>query len=132
MEPERRALDFAQRPYMVIWEMTQACALACQHCRASANLWRHPAELTTAEARRLICDIADLETPVFVLSGGDPLIRPDLLEIIEFAVDKGVRVSLTPSATPLLTPELICHLKQSGLSRLALSLDGSTPASHDE
>jgi radical SAM protein len=131
MNPEPRGFDFAEKPYVVIWEMTQACDLASQHCRASAQPWRHPSELTTAEARHLIRDIAELDVPVFVLSGGDPLKRPDLFEVVEFAVDMGVRVSLTPSATPLLTPETICHLKQSGLSRMALSLDASTPEIHD-
>ncbi len=124
-------IDFEQRPFIVIWEVTQACDLACVHCRASAQAWRHPLELTTNEGKGLIDDIAALEVPVFVLTGGDPLKRRDSFELIEYAAQKGVRVSLTPSATPLLTPAAIQRLKECGLARLAISLDGPTADVHD-
>jgi len=128
----RFQIDFSERPYIVIWETTQACDLACVHCRASAQPRRHPLELSTEEARRLIGQVAELEAPVFVLTGGDPLKRPDIYDLVEYATGLGVRTSLTPSATPLLTREAIAELQKRGLARLAVSLDGSTPELHDD
>ena len=124
-------LDFNERPFIVIWETTQACDLACVHCRACAQPVRSALELTTDEARRLIDDIAALKAPVFVLTGGDPLKRPDIFEIVEYGSTNGVRISLTPSATPLLTRDAIARLKGCGLARLAVSLDGPTAEIHD-
>ena len=88
-------------------------------------------ELSTAEAKRLIDEIAAMEVPVFVLTGGDPLKRPDIFELVRYASEHGVRISLTPSATPLLTRENIVQLKKCGLARLAVSLDGPTAEIHD-
>lgn len=130
MEPSGK-LDFNQRPYIVIWETTQACDLACVHCRACAQPLRTPFELSTAEAKGLIDQIADMEVPVFVLTGGDPLKRPDIYELVEYAHGRGVHTSMTPSATPLLTGDAIAELKERGLVRLAVSLDGSTAEIHD-
>ena len=124
-------LDFNERPFIVIWETTQACDLACVHCRACAQPVRSALELTTDEARRLIDDIAALKAPVFVLTGGDPLKRPDIFEIVEYGSTNGVSISLTPSATPLLTRDAIARLKGCGLARLAVSLDGPTAEIHD-
>lgn len=124
-------LDFNEKPYIVIWETTQACDLACVHCRACAQPARNPFELSTVEAKRLIDQIAELQAPVFVLTGGDPLKRTDIFELVQYAHDAGVHTSMTPSATPLLTREAIAQLKQRGLERLAVSLDGSTPELHD-
>ncbi len=123
--------DFGERPFIVIWEMTQACDLACVHCRASAQPLRSPFELSTAEARRLIDEIARMQVPVFVLSGGDPLKRPDIFDLVEYATRQGVRTSLTPSATPLLTRGALEELQRRGLVRLAVSLVGSTAEGHD-
>jgi AdoMet-dependent heme synthase len=124
-------LDFNERPFIVIWETTQACDLACVHCRACAQPLRSALELNTAEAKRLIDDVAELAAPVFVLTGGDPLKRPDIYELVQYASSNGVRISLTPSATPLLTKEAIQRLKDYGLARLAISLDGPTAEIHD-
>src|SRR5262249_38873599 len=123
--------DFEERPFLVIWEVTQACDLACLHCRACARPGRNPLELTTEEARRLIDEVAAMKVPVFVLTGGDPLKRPDVFDLVEYASRQGVRISLTPSATPLLTREALVELKQRGLARLAISLDGPTAEIHD-
>ena len=123
--------NFDERPFIAIWETTQACDLACVHCRACAQPLRNSLELTTDEAKRLIDEIAAMEVPVFVLTGGDPLKRPDIFELVQYATDNNVRISLTPSATPLLTRESIVRLKQCGLARLAVSLDGPTAAIHD-
>ncbi len=124
-------IDFEQRPFIAIWETTQACDLACVHCRACAQPMRSSDELTTAEAKSLIDEIAAMAVPVFVLTGGDPLKRPDIFEIVRYAAERRVRISLTPSATPLLTKEAIVGLKECGLARLAVSLDGPTAEIHD-
>ena len=131
MNPLVNTVDFNQRPFIAIWEVTQACDLACAHCRASAQPERHPLELSTAEGKQLIDQIAALEVPVFVLTGGDPIKRPDLFELIGHARKVGVRVSLTPSATPLLTRDVVFRLKEAGLARLAVSMDGAGAATHD-
>lgn len=123
--------NFHERPFLVIWEVTQACDLACVHCRACAQPLRHPRELSTEEGRQLIDQVAEMQVPVFVLTGGDPLKRPDIYDLVEYAVERGLRISLTPSATPLLTREALLELKKRGLARLAVSLDGSTAAVHD-
>ena len=123
--------DFDQRPLLVIWEMTRSCDLKCAHCRANSRPNRHPLELSTAEAFHLIDQIAAMKVPLFVLTGGDPLKRPDLMPIVRHANKRGVRTSLTPSTTPLLVRDAIFELKKAGLMRLAVSLDGSTPELHD-
>jgi len=131
--PMRRELkqEFNDHPLVVIWEMTQACELKCAHCRANAQPNRAALELSVAEGYHLIDQIADMGVPIFVLTGGDPLKRPDLFAQIRYAVSKGLKPCLTPSATPLLTRDAIVKLKEAGLARLALSLDGSTPELHD-
>ena len=131
MNPQINAIDFNERPFIAIWEVTQACDLACVHCRASAQPDRHPMELSTDEGKRLIDQIAALQVPVFVLTGGDPIKRPDLFELIGHARSAGVRVSLTPSATPLLIRDIVIRLKEAGLARLAVSMDGAIAETHD-
>ncbi len=131
MNQQISTIDFNERPFIAIWEVTQACDLACVHCRASAQPERHPLELSTEEGKGLIDQVAALDVPVFVLTGGDPIKRPDLFELIGHARSKGVRVSLTPSATPLLTREVVVRLKEAGLARLAVSLDGASAETHD-
>ncbi|HUZ96538.1 MAG TPA: TIGR04053 family radical SAM/SPASM domain-containing protein [Edaphobacter sp.] len=131
MNPLISTVDFNERPFIAIWEVTQACDLACVHCRASAQPDRHPMELSTEEGKDLIDQIAALKVPVFVLTGGDPIKRPDLFELIDYARSVEVRVSLTPSATPLLTREVVVRLKTAGLARLAVSMDGASAETHD-
>lgn len=129
--PARNGLNYDETPFLAIWEITQACDLACKHCRAAAQPIAHPEELTTAEGKKLIDQIAAMHIPIFVLTGGDPMKRKDVFELIRYAADKGVHVAMTPSATPLLTREAIFQLKEAGLVRLGISLDGSTPEVHD-
>ena len=129
--PARGGLNFDETPFLAIWEVTQSCDLACKHCRAAAQPIAHPDELTNAEGKGLIDQIAAMGVPIFVFTGGDPLKRADVFELIRYAADKGVQVALTPSATPLLTREAIFKLKEAGLVRLGISLDGSTPEIHD-
>jgi AdoMet-dependent heme synthase len=131
MNPQINAIDFNEQPFIAIWEVTQACDLACVHCRASAQPDRHPMELSTNEGKALIDQIASMKVPVFVLTGGDPIKRPDLFDLIDHARSRGVRVSLTPSATPLLTREIVARLKRAGLARLAVSMDGASAETHD-
>jgi AdoMet-dependent heme synthase len=131
MNPLIEAIDFDERPFIAIWEVTQACDLACVHCRASAQPDHSPFELSTEEGKELIDQISALQVPVFVLTGGDPIKRPDLFELIGHARQVGVRVSLTPSATPLLTRDIIVRLKGAGLARLAVSMDGARAETHD-
>ncbi len=131
MHPLISTTSFDERPFIAIWEVTQACDLACVHCRASAQPDRDPMELSTAEGKGLIDQVAALRVPVFVLTGGDPIKRPDLFELIDHARQSGVRVSLTPSATPLLTKEVVGRLKDAGLARLAVSMDGASAETHD-
>jgi radical SAM protein len=131
MNPLIETIDFDERPFIAIWEVTQACDLACVHCRASAQPERNPFELSTDEGKQLIDQISALQVPVFVLTGGDPIKRPDLFELIGYAHKVGVRVSLTPSATPLLTRDIVVRLKEGGLARLAVSMDGAKAETHD-
>ena len=125
------SFDLNKSPLIVIWETTQACDLSCFHCRACAQPRRHPLELTTLEAERLIRNVAELRPPIFILTGGDPLKRPDIFYLVRRAVAHGLHPAMTPSATPLLTRDAIAELKRSGLSRMAVSLDGSVPELHD-
>src|SRR5665213_2031698 len=130
--PARGGLNYDETPFLAIWEVTQSCDLACKHCRAAAQPIAHPDELSNAEGKALIDQIADMHIPIFVFTGGDPMKRKDVFELIRYAADKGVQVALTPSATPLLTREAIFKLKEAGLVRLGISLDGSSPEIHDK
>jgi AdoMet-dependent heme synthase len=124
---------FARAPFIVIWETTRACALACVHCRAEAIPHRDPSELTTQEARRLIDRVREFgdPPPVLVLTGGDPLRRPDIVELVAYGTSRGLSVSLTPSGTAAVTGAKLHALRQAGLARLAVSLDGATAGAHD-
>ena len=129
--PARGGLNFDEAPFLAIWEVTQSCDLACKHCRAAAQPIAHPDQLTTAEGKALIDQIAEMQVPIFVFTGGDPLKRPDCIRADPLCRGKGVKVAVTPSATPLLTREAIFKMKEAGLVRLGISLDGSTPEIHD-
>lgn len=125
--------DVEDRPFLVIWEVTRACDLACVHCRAEAVPDRHPAELTTTEGRRLLDQVAAFgrPAPLMVLTGGDPFVRPDLADLVAHARDIGLSVALSPSVTPRLTRAVLAELHDAGAKAVSLSLDGSTAARHD-
>jgi radical SAM protein len=127
------SMDFNRAPFLVIWEVTRACALSCVHCRADAIHRRDPKELTTEEAFRLIDQVRAFgaKPPLFVLTGGDPMRRPDLADLVGYAAAQGLTVALTPSGTAAATRARLAELKAAGLSRVAVSLDGPTPESHD-
>jgi radical SAM protein with 4Fe4S-binding SPASM domain len=123
-------MDFERAPLVAIWEVTRACDLRCLHCRADAVTRRDPRELSTARALDLVEQLAELRPGVLVLTGGDPMKRPDLFEIIDAAVARQLPVAITPSVTPLLTADAITRLA-GRVSRMALSLDGPDAALHD-
>jgi radical SAM protein len=125
-------MNFDKAPLLVIWEVTQACDLACVHCRASAQSERHPRELTTEQGYRLLDEIRSFGEPLMVFTGGDPLKRPDLFDLIRYSVSLGLRTNVTPSATPLLTEQAIDGFKSAGVTRMAISVDGPDAASHDD
>jgi len=124
--------DFDHSPMVVFYETTRACDLVCKHCRACAQPLRDPHELDTRLAKRLLDELARFpKPPMLVFTGGDPLKRPDVFELVRHAVQAGMEVAMTPSATPLVTPEALARLAEAGLSRLAVSLDGADAATHD-
>ncbi len=129
---DKQSIDFAQKPLLVIWETTQSCELACRHCRASAQLERHSDELTTLEGEQLLADIAELGTPIVVLSGGNPMRRADLCRLISHGKQLGLRMATIPAATELLTEQAVRELKESGLDQMALSLDFPDAKLHDQ
>ncbi len=124
--------DFSLAPFTIAWEITRACAYACVHCRADAQHRRDPRELTTQEAFRLIDRLAAFgNKPILVFTGGDPMMRRDLYELIAHATRQGLRCSLTPTATALPTRERLEKVQEAGIRRIALSLDAPRPEIHD-
>jgi len=128
----RHAIDFDLAPLLLIWETTQSCALACRHCRADARPWRNTHELTTAEGYALLDDVKRMGTPVVVLSGGDPMNRPDLYELISYGSSIGLRMCTIPAATSALERSHFERLAEAGLAKVAFSIDASTAADHDD
>jgi AdoMet-dependent heme synthase len=124
---------YQRAPLLVYWEVTRACDLACRHCRADAASAPWPGELSHAEGLGLLAQIRRFGDPAphVVLTGGDPLKRPDLFALIGAARVLGLEVSLAPSATPLLTAAAIRRLVGAGITSISLSLDGSDAARHD-
>ena len=125
---------FHEAPLIVFWESTKACPLACKHCRADAIFKPLPGELTTAEGKRLIEQVAEFgdPKPLLVITGGDPLMRPDLFELVDYANMLGVPVSLAPAVSPNLTEETLKEFKTHGVKSISISLDGARPETHDE
>ena len=129
-----RALKrYENTPHLVFWETTKACSLACEHCRASAQLDALPGELSTQEGFDLIDQIADMPgpSPILVFTGGDCLERDDLVELITYARSKGLRLGVAPSVTDRLTRATMQELYDLGVRSVSISLDGATSESHD-
>ena len=124
-------VDFDQTPFTLAWEITRACGLACLHCRAEAMPFRDPGELSTEEAFGLIDQAVDLGGPILVVTGGDPLMRPDVYDLLKYAVGRDLRVALSPSATGKLTRPALERVKAAGTHMLHLSLDGASAETHD-
>lgn len=131
--PPYTSEDFGHSPFVLFYEITRACDLLCKHCRACAQPNRHAHELTAEQSRALIQQIAAFpKPPVLIFTGGDPIKRPDIYSLVKQAVSLGLSTAITPSATPLVTREALIRLKEAGLTRLAVSLDGIDSATHDE
>ena len=129
--PLTKTPSLQRRPLQVTWEMTHACEWKSAPVRASARSTRERDPFSTAEAFHLVEDVASLKVPLLALTGGDPLLRPDLFPVIEFAARRSVRTSLTLLSTPLVNAEAIADMKASGLMRVAFWLHGSTAALDD-
>src|SRR5271169_1143981 len=99
---ERSYIDFDLSPFIVIWEVTQSCDLACLHCRANARTCRDLLELTTCQGYNLLDDIKEFGSPLLVFTGGDPLKREDIFDLIAYGVGKGLRTTVFPSVSQLL------------------------------
>jgi radical SAM protein len=126
-------INYEERPILVFWESTKACLLACKHCRAEAIKNPLPGELTTEEAFRFIDSLRDFGKPypVLIITGGDPLMRNDIYDLIEHASKNGIPVSLAPSVTPKITHETIKKIKELGVKTISISLDGATSKTHE-
>lgn len=130
--PRPVAGDLNRDPFIVFWELTRACALACLHCRAEAQPRRHPQELGAAECHALLDELARFDRPpIVILSGGDPFMRRDLFDIVRYARQLNLTVAVAPSATALVTERRLAHLVELGVSSISLSLDGAGPPVHD-
>lgn len=121
---------FEHAPRNVYWEMTIACDLDCKHCRASAIPHRDPLELTTEQGKALMRDVKEMGSMI-ILTGGDPMKRPDLFDLIGYGRQIGLPVSITPSTTPTLTRDVVRHFKELGISAMGTSLDGPSARIHD-
>ncbi|MHB8379869.1 MAG: TIGR04053 family radical SAM/SPASM domain-containing protein [Acidimicrobiales bacterium] len=124
---------FDHRPLLVFWEMTKACQLACRHCRADAQLTGGLDELTTREGVELIDSIAarGRPRPILILTGGDCLMRDDIVELATYAHLMNVPVAIAPSVANKLTPSTLAALRRAGVKSASLSLDGANGATHD-
>jgi AdoMet-dependent heme synthase len=127
----RLPADLDRQPIVIAWETTRACPYRCAHCRADARPLPQPGELDASEAARLVDSLEPFAGSIIVLTGGDPLLRADLEEIASRARSRGLRVALTPAATPRVTEERLASLKAAGVSQVAISVDGAEAASHD-
>jgi len=123
--------DFDQKPFLVCWETTSACDLACVHCRASAQSEPAPDELNFEESMRLVREVHEMGTPILIFTGGDPLKKKGLNDLIRYAKSLGLKTGTIPAVTPLLTEGKIRELKEAGLDQIAFSLDAPNAADHD-
>ena len=129
----RPKLDLERRPILVFWEMTRACLLACRHCRACAIAEPLPGQLSTEEGERFLESLTGFGRPypILVLTGGDVLMRPDLLRLIRKAHELGLHAAVSPSVTPRLEPATLSALREAGVKVASLSLDGASPGTHE-
>ncbi len=115
---------------IVVWNCTRKCNLHCVHCYSHSQWIDYENELTTAEGKKLIDDLAAFGAPVILFSGGEPISRPDLYELIQYANEKGLRAVISTNGT-MITPEVAANLKTFNLSYVGISLDGMEPV-HDK
>ncbi len=126
-------VDPGSRPFLVLMELTRACALTCRHCRADAQEDPDPEQLTTAEVREVLDDLAGLgpPRPIVVFTGGDPLRRPDLDELVAHGARASLAMAVSPAGTPLATAERLGALARAGAGAVSFSLDAASPTAHD-
>lgn len=117
-------------PRLIFWEVTKGCNLRCVHCRATATELSSPNDLSTPRALDIISQIAGFCSPILVLSGGEPLYRPDIFQLARFATEKGIRVALATNGT-LVTKDVARKIVDSGVRRVSISLDGADAHTHD-
>jgi len=115
---------------LVAWEVTRSCNLACIHCRASAQSRAYDNELSTEESLRFLDGIATFAKPIIILTGGEPLLRPDIFEIAAYGNQIGFRMTMAVNGT-LLTPDIVRKMLDAGIQRISISIDGAEAASHD-
>lgn len=116
---------------LIAWEITRRCNLACKHCRAEAHFEPYPGELTNAQAKALIDTFPEVGNPIIIFTGGEPLMRPDWDDLVSYANDKGLRCVMAPNGT-LITAEIAHRMKEVGIKRCSISIDGPDAATHDE
>ena len=128
------AYDLNVRPFMIIWETTNACDLACRHCRAEAIPEHDPLSLTTEEVRHLLDQVESFgkPRPILIFTGGDPFKRADLFDLLAYGKELGLAMAVSPSGTPLLNEANLRRVKENGAKAISLSIDGSTPERHDD
>lgn len=115
---------------LVAWEITRNCNLACRHCRAAATAGPYEGELDTAAALHLLDQIRTVGQPIVILTGGEPLLRPDIFDIARYGTDLGLRMVMAPNGT-LIDEASAGRMAAAGIQRISISLDGATPETHD-
>ena len=133
VEGQANPTPFSQRPVLVFWETTRACALSCVHCRASAIKESLPGQLDTAAGKHLVDEVSYFgkPAPTVIFTGGDPMLRGDLLELMDYAKSAGVRFAVSPAASQTLTYDALRGIKEAGAVSISISLDGANAETHD-
>jgi len=129
-KPKRSTRTDEYLPRLIAWELTRSCPLACRHCRAAARPTPYPGELTTDEGRRLLDHIASFAKPTMILTGGEPMLRPDLYDLAAYAHGLGLAVVMAPCGM-LIDDEAAAKMIHAGIQAISISIDGATAASHD-
>ena len=123
--------DGPAAPRLVAWEVTRRCNLSCRHCRAAANKGPYPGELSTEKCFEVIDEIAAMGKPIVILTGGDPMLRDNIYEIARYGTEKGLKMVMSPCGT-LLNEENAGKLKDAGIERISISIDGACAETHDD
>ena len=116
---------------LVAWEATRSCNLSCKHCRASAQSEKYENELSTIEAFKLLDEIVLIGNPIIILTGGEPLLRKDIFDIADYGTKKNLKMVMAPNGT-MITKENAYKMKESGIKRISISIDGATKEKHDD
>lgn len=130
--PHQKANDSSGLSHLrlVAWETTRRCHLQCKHCRGAARNEHYEGELSEAEGKLLIDSIASFAKPILILTGGEPMLREDIYRLARYATDRSIRVVMSPCGH-LITKESAQLIKESGIQRISISLDGANAQTHD-